>query len=286
MAVYTLDPTTGAITGKQAGSDFPTGGQTPIGLALHASGTRLYVANQNTHDVTVFTIGANGDVTGQQTGSPVSGAGVSYFGVALNPAPGVRRLYVAAENHGPNGGVVTFPLGANGDITGAGTLFHAASAFVPLYVAVHPQGKRLYLTDQNSHVVVLTLDANGDITGEAPESPLTGGIPLHVLVNAAGTRLYVTDAGANRIFVYPLSSSTGAVTGAGVPVNLGGVLGGATVLALNPEQTRLYVSIRSSPGQVAVLMLDSSGDVTGPAPSLPTSPVPTGGDGAWGLEVR
>jgi hypothetical protein len=51
--------------------------------AVNAAGTRLYVANQVGGNLTVFTLDASGNVTGQQAGSPFATGGAQPFGVAV-----------------------------------------------------------------------------------------------------------------------------------------------------------------------------------------------------------
>jgi len=85
---------------------------------VNAAGTRLYVTNDLTNNVTVFTLDASGNVAGTQPGSPFATGGVRPRGVAVNAAG--TRLYVANLL---NNTATVFTLDAGGNVTGPGSLF-------------------------------------------------------------------------------------------------------------------------------------------------------------------
>jgi hypothetical protein len=254
------------------GSPFATGGLESSEIVVNPAGTRLYVTNGISDNVTVFTLDASGTVTGQQPGSPFATGGSAPFGIAINPAG--TRLYIT--NLG-NNTVTVFILDASGNITAPqpGSPFATGGA-APEGVTINPAGTRLYVGNGGGggNVTVFTLDGSGNITGQQPGSPFASGgnLPRVLTTNPAGTRLYATNNGSNNVTVFTLDASGNiAGTQPGSPFATGGA--SPFWIVTNPAGTRLYITGAAS-NTVTVLTLDASGDVTG---TQPGSPFPTGG---------
>ncbi len=117
----------------------------------------------------------------------------------------------------------------------------------------------------------------GDVAGPGTNTATGGTCSLGAALNAAGTRLYVAGGalalgcpvvGTSNVTVFTLTASDDvAGPGAVVPMPAGTI--GAEQLALNPANTRLYVTQTTS-GTLAVLPLNGAGDVAGAATSAPT----------------
>ncbi|MDQ6969258.1 MAG: beta-propeller fold lactonase family protein [Mariprofundus sp.] len=123
IAVFSIDPVTGGLT-VVAGSPFPNStGATMSGAGsavVNQSGTLLFVGNRLTFNISVFSIAANGVLTGV-IGSPFSAIhsnGVATFsgrmdGLRLNDRGNI--LYGAASSAVL--GVAAFSIAANGALT-------------------------------------------------------------------------------------------------------------------------------------------------------------------------
>jgi YVTN family beta-propeller protein len=70
-----------ATNAPVAGSPFATGGTNPFGVAVSPDGSRVYVANQTSNDLSVFDAATNAPVAG----SPFATGGTDPFGVATCP---------------------------------------------------------------------------------------------------------------------------------------------------------------------------------------------------------
>jgi 6-phosphogluconolactonase len=272
--VFTLDATTGNISGQQSMSPF-TAGSRPIAFTIHPNGTHLYVSNLVSQNVSVFLLDASGNVTGQQTMSPFGGVGSSPSGIAINPVTR-SRLYIA--NQSGSSALSALSLDASGDVGPTAANAPSVAGTAPYAVAVHPTGRRLYVATQVNNILVYALDANGDFAGQTADSPRAGpNVSSDVVVNTAGTRLYVGDG--TGVFVFPLDPATGDVTGAGVHFSTGAQ---TSNLAINPTNTRLYVAAGNT-SQMFALVIDAAGNITGEAPG---SPFTSGDSNPTGIAVR
>jgi len=234
---------------------------------LNIANTRLYAANedgtgQDFGDVSVFTLNANGDITGQQTGSPFVADSVP-LAVAVHPS--AMRLYVANLR---SDDVTVYRLNASGDIINQQPFSPIFSGSLPFALAVHHNGRRLYVANLGEDTVtVFTLDGNGDINGQQSFSPFpTGRNPKAVALNPAGTRLYIANGTTNDVTVYMLDPSGNIVSQQpGSPFAAGD---DPIAVALNTAGTRLYV-LSDNSSNVTVYMLDASGNITGQQPGSP-----------------
>jgi VCBS repeat-containing protein len=234
---------------------------------LNIANTRLYAANEDgtgrdPGDVSVFTLNANGDITGQQTGSPFVADSVP-LAVAVHPS--AMRLYVANLR---SDDVTVYRLNASGDIINQQPFSPIFSGRLPFALAVHPNGRRLYVANLGEDTVtVFTLDGNGDINGQQSFSPFpTGRSPKAVALNPAGTRLYIANGTTNDVTVYMLDPSGNIVSQQpGSPFAAGD---DPIAVALNAAGTRLYV-LSDNSSNVTVYMLDGSGNITGQQPGSP-----------------
>jgi 6-phosphogluconolactonase (cycloisomerase 2 family) len=252
----------GNIAGPRAGSPFGTGaGTQPIGVAVNAAGTRLYVTLANTDRVAVFLLDGSGVIVGQQAGSPFAvGGGSALRKLVLSPDQ--TRLYVAAGIS--PGGVAVFTLNGNGDITGLQSGSPFSGALGAFGIAPNPAAgiHRLYVADASvlHQISVYTLDGSGNISGPGTTftDPNFVG-PFELAVHPQGHRLYVVDE-ATQVEVVTLDSN-------GDPLSIsvvGGISASANDVAVNAAGTRLYVGDQS-PGRIVVYPLNpSTGDITGP----------------------
>ncbi len=101
FSVLAIDPTTGALT-NIVGSPFNvvqinnTGAATgPVSIAVHPSGTLLYIANQITGDITFYSVASTGVPTEMTTSPLASGRGINF----VVPDPGGNFLFLGDQTN-------------------------------------------------------------------------------------------------------------------------------------------------------------------------------------------
>ena len=67
--MFSLDGS-GNITGTGTNVPEPAGASFPFGITMNLGGTRLYLANLSTNNVTVFSLDGNGDIADTGTNVP------------------------------------------------------------------------------------------------------------------------------------------------------------------------------------------------------------------------
>lgn len=254
LVSYAIDQTTGALTpaGRAAA------GTNPISLAVNSSSTRVYTANTNSDDLSIFTLDpASGAVSASGT------VAAGHFPEWITLSPDGKFLYVA--NTGTNN-VSEYSVDAvTGALTSIGTV---AAGTSPTFVIVHPTGRFAYAANADSNTVtpysrniitgVLTPAANIpagptsraiaiDPTGRfayvavqtqimtfaidpgnglltplgtpTPASP--GSQPFYLTTDPGGTHLYVGHAGTNTVELFAIDTTTGALCPVGGPVEAG-----------------------------------------------------------------
>ncbi len=144
--VSVLDATTLAPI---AGSPFPTGGLSPIGIAINPTGTRVYVTNINSNNVSVL----DATTLAPIVGSPFPTGGFGPSAIAINPAG--TRVYIGnltSNNLSVLDATTLAPIAGSPFPTG-GTSSYG--------IVINPAGTRVYIANQGSFNVssVSVLDA-------------------------------------------------------------------------------------------------------------------------------
>ncbi|MDQ2901594.1 MAG: beta-propeller fold lactonase family protein, partial [Acidobacteriota bacterium] len=179
---YAINPATGTLT-PVPGSPFPTAGQNPRSIAVDPTGKFVYVANQQSDSVSGYAINAATGTLTPIAGSPFAG-GSNPSGVAVDPTG--KLVYVANFSNNGVGSVSAFTVnGATGALTPvAGSPFAAGSG--PVYVAVDPTGKFVYVTNSSSsNVSGFSLNAATGALAPLAGSPFpAAGEPLGIFITA------------------------------------------------------------------------------------------------------
>lgn len=245
VAVYSINGTT--LT-EVSGSPFttktpgiPTDTQ-PTAVAVSASGSFLYVANNFTNTVGVFKIASSGALTQMQGASPYT-VGLAPSGLGTVPSGGF--LYVT--NSGSNSvsafaicdKVVTScadPNHPDGTLTAvAGSPFSAGLG--PIAIAADPSFNFLYVLDKQSSEIseFSYAPGSGVLTALSSPSISTGLTPLSFVIIAGTTGsnvgntltnptdfVFVSNSGASTVSEFSLNTTTGTLTAVGTATTIAG----------------------------------------------------------------
>ena len=112
MCAWAVNASTGNLTAIGS-TNFVTG-NTPFALAINPATTALFVVNKDDHNVSAFTLAADGTPTA--TSPATFNVGNSPVSAAVDPSG--KFLYVANQ---ADGTVSVMTIGSNGTLTSAGT---------------------------------------------------------------------------------------------------------------------------------------------------------------------
>jgi 6-phosphogluconolactonase (cycloisomerase 2 family) len=203
ISLFNIDSTTGALTEVQpriALSSAGGVGLSPAVLTMDNGGQFLFVGNQATTDVWVFSIGSSGALTfasSARMGGAPGGMTLSASGNLLYVSvPTVSAIYA----FGVNGGTLTqvgTPFVVSG---GVGT------------PAVDPNGNFLYVPNPSTNTVtVLRIQSDGSLTFGSGAFA-TGTTPVAAATNPTGAYVYVANFGATNLSQFQVDPTTGALT--------------------------------------------------------------------------
>ena len=166
VSAYTIDLSTGTLNAN--GDSVPTG-SVPVAMIASPSGTALFVANSGTNDISAYTVTTDGTLTPASGTTPTGGmtplsmamdAGghflfVANQGLQIDPASGTVSVFAVQD------ATLTAVPGSPFRVAELG----ASSGTGPAGVAVTPDGKFLYVSDQfDSTVTTFSVDASGLLT--------------------------------------------------------------------------------------------------------------------------
>jgi 6-phosphogluconolactonase (cycloisomerase 2 family) len=214
---FTINPSTGALT---AGTNATTG-DSPRAGAVHPNGKWMYVANQLSGNVSQFQIDAStGALTALSPATVATGAAAQ--SIAIDPTG--RLAYVACTGAAGagNGTLSMFSINATTGVLSALAAVAPTGFDDPFDVAIHPNGRFLYVADQFAQNIreylINTSPTNATEDGSlvlAATTTIT--LPVRFMqINAAGTFLYVgsesASAPSQRVQTYGINSANGNLT--------------------------------------------------------------------------
>ena len=192
VSAYTIDLTAGTLTanGKSAAT-----GSVPSAMILSPPGTALFIANSATNDISAYTVASDGTLT---AGATTPTGGMTPLSMAIDS--GGHFLFVANQGQqaDPASGTISVFAVKDATLTAVGTPFQvaeplAASGTGPAGVAVTPDGKFLYVSNQfDGTVSSFSVDASGVLTRGPVVS--VGTSPSALAISPNGGFLYVANA--------------------------------------------------------------------------------------------
>jgi len=252
VSAFSVD-TNGLLT-PIAGSPFATGGS-GVGSGFFAAnrlttcvvGNLLFVANEQSNNISVFSINPATGALSLVPGSPFATGGIAGSGISLGVTPDNRFLFASSSG---SRNIAVFSIAANGTLTLIpGSPFPAGAE--PDGIKVSPDGRFLSAASPSSDVVgMFTIAPNGALT-PVPGSPFfaaaTGGV-AGVDINCASNLLFGGEAnfGGTHIDVFSIGSNGALTPVPGSPFNNPGIGSNSNVVVLSPADRHLFVSNQAS----------------------------------------
>ena len=254
VGVYRLDSGSGMLT-QVPGSPFPSVGRSPFFIAFHPSGRYVYFVCRF-DGILAFAFDPDSGALSPIDGMPYP-SGKRTRSLVVHPSG--RFLYasnaysntISAYAIDPATGKLAeldgepFPAGDTFPIDtqlAALAKFPVSAGGVPYYVAVHPSGRFLYVTNWlSSSLSVFHIDPDSGALSLLDGFPQTTGInPYAVAVHPSGQFLYVTNWDDNALWGYRVDSASGGLTLVpGSPFAVGGAA--PVAVTFDPSGQYAYV---------------------------------------------
>jgi 6-phosphogluconolactonase (cycloisomerase 2 family) len=243
--------------------------------SAQAASRTLYALTNNlfpvVHAVDAYTVGADDGLT--PLGQVSTGAD-GPVDIALSPDG--AYAFVAFESADPSGGVLTYPVAADGSLGPPSRLLAGSSSGS---VAVSPDGRFLYLGDDVQNVVrTFAIGAGGALTPVGAAAP-SGWSLGDVIVGEDGRHVYASNLDASTIATFQvqadgsLGARTLTPTASAWPGQLTLVPHWNRLLAQDPswnEMAAFDIAADGSLSGITVLQTGSIGSVGGPVAGGPS----------------
>ncbi|HEX5136575.1 MAG TPA: beta-propeller fold lactonase family protein [Planctomycetota bacterium] len=274
VAVWDIDPATGALTAV-VGSPFAIAGASACyGVVVNAAGTLLFVADYDADAVHVLAIDALGAL------APVAGSPFSDGGSTLDVpklSPDGNYLYVNDETADPSS-VHVFAVAVDGTLTPiTNNPFDYPDANSYAFgLEMSPQG-RLYVPDHGFGAIrVYDLAVDGTPTENAALAT-SQTEPNSLAFTRNGARLFANEYDTQIMHVYDVDVATGALTEvANSPFTIAAAVGLSPLVA-DDTGAFLFAGDESGAG-LHVFAVDAAGTLTPVGGVIPLSGEPSGID--------
>lgn len=260
---YSIDYTAANLTALTNATVNGPAATVPYGMSVHPNGF-LYVADGNASgSVGMFSRdAASGLLTGLSPNDFIAAGNYMWYSALSNDGNYLYASHFNGFGDAGNDSVYIYNVNTS---TGALSLSTTvASQNQPWYVAVHPSGSYLYVSNYGSASISMYAinSATGALTGIGGGSVGAGTNPIGLAVGSS--LAFVANNGAGTVFSYTIDSSTGALTFAS-SVNVG--TPNPYGLALNSSGTCLYVaqtdeSAGTSTDRISIYSVSSGGAMT------------------------
>jgi 6-phosphogluconolactonase len=271
VSAFTVDAN-GVLT-PVAGSPFATGGSGFGSAAFFAAnrltvsvvGSFLFVANELSNNISVFSIDPATGILTLVTGSPFSTGGTADSGISLGVSPDNRFLFAATASGLGSDDIAVFTIAANGVLTPIpGSPFPAGGE--PDGIKVSPDGRFLSVAFPFSDAVgMFSIGHDGTLTA-VPGSPFSASATGEVTgldINCATTLLFGGEASefGTNIDVFSIAPNGALTPVPGSPFDNPSVGGNSNVVVLSPSERHLFVSNQDS-NTITVFNVASDGSLS------------------------
>jgi 6-phosphogluconolactonase (cycloisomerase 2 family) len=204
---YNLDRTTGVLTPIGTAVAPSPVGTGPIVVGVSGDGLLLFVLNQGSANISVFSIDTARGFLTEVAGSPFPTVANPQFMVV---APSAKQLYVA---NGTLSTISGFTFSASGTLSAiAGSPFSAGAGANVAGMAIDTKGQFLYAADSaNNKVVSFSIASGTGVLAPVAGSPVAAHTtPVAVAVDSTGAFLYASNQGSDDVSAYKING--GALT--------------------------------------------------------------------------
>lgn len=236
------------------GSPFATGGSGVGGgffaanrLTTCVMGNFLFVANEQSNNISVFSINPATGTLSLVPRSPFATGGIAGSGISLGVTPDNRFLFASSSG---SRNITVFSIGANGTLTSIpGSPFSAGAE--PDGIKVSPDGRFLSVALFSVDAVgMFTIAPNGALT-PVPGSPFPAagtGAVAGLDINCASNLLFGGEAnfGGTNVDVFSIGPNGALTPIPGSPFNNLGIGSNSNVVVLDPADRHLFVSNQAS----------------------------------------
>jgi 6-phosphogluconolactonase (cycloisomerase 2 family) len=234
-------------------------GLSPAVMTMDSGGKYLFVGNQITNDIWVYSIGSSGALTfvssAQMGGSPDSLALSASDGFLYVPVPTFSAVYVFSVSAGVLTQVGT-PIIVNGGVGDLG---------------IDPAGKFLYIPNPSLNTVtVLLIQSDGSLI-PGPGLFATGTSPVAAATNATGAFLYVANSASTNLSQFQVDTTTGSLTS--LTTSVAGTGTNPESIVLDPDAKFVFV-INEQSNSITEFTINTNGTLATTGNALQLSVVP------------
>lgn len=262
ISLFEINPTTGALTEVLPRTALVTSsgvGLSPGVMTMDSAGTFLFVGNQVTNDVWVYSIGSSGALTF------VSSAllGASPTGLTLAASGGF--LYVPVQTFSA---IYVFSV-TSGTLTQVGAPLIVNGGVGQL--GIDPAGHFLYVPNPSLNTVtVLKIQSDGSLIA-GPGLFATGTTPVAANTNATGAFLYVANSGSTDLSQFQVDNTTGALTA--LTTSIAGTGTNPESIVTDPDAKFVFV-INEQSDSITEFTINTNGTLATTGNALQLSVVP------------
>ena len=268
ISLFTINSTTGALTEVLPPTALVTAsggvGLSPAVMTMDSAGSFLFVGNQVTNDIWVFSIGSSGALTfvsSAQVGASPTGLTLTASGGFLYvPVPTFPAIYVFSVS--------------SGTLTQVGSSGQGSAPFIVNGVGqlgVDPGGHFLYVPNPSLNTVtVLKIQSDGTLAA-GPGLFATGTTPVAAATNATGAFLYVANSGSTDLSQFQVDTTTGALTA--LTTSIAGTGTNPESILIDPDAKFVFV-INEQSDSVTEFTINTNGTLATTGNALQLSVVP------------
>jgi 6-phosphogluconolactonase len=234
-------------------------GLSPAVMTMDSGGKYLFVGNQVTNDIWVYSIGSSGTLTFVSSApvgaSPDSLTLSASDGFLYVPVPTFSAVYVFSVS----AGVLTqvgAPLIVNGGVGDLG---------------IDPGGKFLYVPNPSLNTVTVLLIQSDGSLAQGPGLFATGTSPVAAATTATGAFVYVANSASTNLSQFKVDTTTGVLTA--LTTSVAGTGTNPESIVVDPDAKFIFV-INEQSNSITEFTINTDGTLATTGNALQLSVVP------------